>query len=118
MFVAPVRAPNRIDGAAVAAMTGRAAKFLERMPANQVRVRMAGEWRIIALSKTEISFCNREKSGNILRGSANVTGLAAVHQTRAAEIVDGSARRIYIDLNNFLIEVAHAMKQTFERCGT
>ena len=118
MFVAAVRAPDRIDGAAVATMTRRAAKFLERMPANQVRVRMAGEWRIIAFSKTKISFCNREKSGNILRGGANVTGLAAVHQARATKVVDGSARRIHVDLNNFLVEVAHALEQTLERCGT
>src|SRR4029077_2245005 len=99
-------------------MARRAAELFKRMPADQVGIGMAAEWSVGALGEAEVAFCDCQKGRNILRSGANMAGVAAGKQSSAAKLIDSGAGRIDIDLNNFLIEVAHAVEQPFERCGT
>ena len=116
--IAAVSAIHGVDGAAIAAVARRAAKFFERMPVDELEVGMAGERGVIAFGHAEVGLGERELRRNVFRVGGDVAGLAAVHQAGAAEIIERRAGRIDVDLNDVLVEIFHGVLQTFERRGT
>src|SRR6202795_4042539 len=78
---------------------------------------MAGEGSILAIGHSQVGLGDRELRGDIKRIGAHVAGLAAVNQACAAKVVDGGAGGIHVDLDNFLVEAAHALLQALERAG-
>ena len=116
--IAAMTAIHGVDGAAIATVAGRAAKFFERMPVNEFEVGMAGERSVIAFGHAEIGFGERELRRNVFLVGGYVTGLATVHQAGAAEIIDGRPGRIDVDLNDVLVKIFHGVLQTFEGRGT
>ena len=49
---------------------------------------MAGVRRVLALGQAEVGLCERHRDGNQQRIGAQMAGLAAIDEARAAEIVE------------------------------
>ena len=59
VLVAAVGLFDRVEGAAVAAVAGRAAEFFQRMDLQQLRVGMGGEGRILAVGHAQVGLGQR-----------------------------------------------------------
>ena len=116
MLVAAVASANRIDRAAIPAMAGRASKFLKGMPFQQIDVRVAREGGICALGHAQIGLRQRDLRRHVTWIGAHVARLAAIDESGPAEIVQRSAGRVHVDLDDALVEILHAPAQTIERC--
>ena len=108
VFVAAMSFLDRINGAAVAAVAGRASEFLQRMPFQEIEIGMAGERSVFALGHAEISLCERDLRRHIARIGAHVARLAAVDEPCAAQIVQRSSGRVDVDLDDALVKILHA----------
>ena len=98
VLVAAVAFLDRIQRAAISAVARRAAKFFQRMKLHQVRIGMAGERRVVALRQAKIGLGERHRDGNDQRVRADVAGLAAIDEARAAKIVERRPGGIHVDL--------------------
>src|SRR5580692_6461683 len=87
MFVAAVPAFDRVDGAAIATVAGRAAKFFQRMPFQKRQVGVAGVGRVFAFRQAEVGCSERDLRRHVASFGADVAGLAAIYEACAAEIV-------------------------------
>ena len=79
VFVAAMPFLDGINGAAIAAMAGRASEFFERMPFDEIEIGMAGERRVLALGHAEVGLRERDLRWDIARIGAHVAGLAAIN---------------------------------------
>ena len=68
MRVSAMTTIHRVDGAAIATVAGRAAKFFERMPVDKLEVGMAGEGGIFAFGHAEVGFGQRNLRRHVISG--------------------------------------------------
>ena len=115
VLVAAVPALDGINGASVAAVTGRAAEFFQRMRFQKCQIGMAGVGRVFAFREAQVGFGERDLRRNVASLGADVAGLAAIHEACAAKIIERRAWGIYVDLNDARIEIAHGVLQKLQR---
>src|SRR5579872_2542986 len=99
VFVTAVSSLDAVQRAAVSAVARRASELVERMPLQELCVRMAAERRVVIFLQAKIGFGERQRRGYVFRVHANVARLATVGEANAADIVDFVARRVDVDLN-------------------
>ncbi len=117
VFVTPVSCLDTVQRAAVSAVARRAAELVERMPLQELRVRMAAERRVVIFLEAKIGFGERQRRGNVFRVHANVARLATVGEANAADVVDFMARRVDVDLNQRNVHGLDGVEQALKLRG-
>src|SRR5271155_2903895 len=82
------------------------------------QVGMAGVGRVFTFGHAKVGFGESYLRRNVTRFRADVAGLAAINEACAAEIVQRCAWRIYVDLNDARVEIAHGVLEQLEGGGT
>src|SRR5579859_7403385 len=99
VLITPVSCLDAVERAAVSTVARRAAEFVERVPLEELLVRMTGERSVFTFLPAEIGLGQRQRRGNVVRVHAHVARLATVRETNAADVVDFVAWRVDVDLN-------------------